>query len=361
MRSFIERLLHLKYPGTFISITLFPMTLCSYLFKAVVVLRGFLYRKGIFKSHRLSCKVISIGNITVGGTGKTPATYLLARYLKDAGCKIAVLSRGYRAKGGTEPLIVSDGKHVIAGPEIAGDEAVMLAQKLADVPLLAGKNRFLLGQRAIHDFSAQVVILDDGFQHYPLQRDLDIVLINTRNPFGSGFLLPRGTLREPLSALSRAPLIILTKAEETTEVEKLKEVIKMHSPYAHIFTASLRARALRRFIDDAMLPFEAVRGRQAVALCSIGDPESFFSMLENLGCRIVKKIAFTDHHWYNSDDYTVINACGQGADFIVTTEKDVVKLDKNMIDSKKLFILETEMRIDREDEFFQTLSTLAGL
>ena len=199
---------------------LFPLTMCSYLFKAIVLLRSFLYRKGIFKSHRLPCKVISIGNITVGGTGKTPVTCLIARYLKDAGCRVTVLSRGYRAQGGTEPLIVSDDKHVIAGPEIAGDEAVMLAHKLPGVPVLAGKNRFLLGQRAVHDFSAQAVLLDDGFQHYPLQRDLDIVLINARNPFGNGFLLPRGTLREPLSALSRAPLIVLTKVEETTGLER---------------------------------------------------------------------------------------------------------------------------------------------
>ena len=127
------------------------------------------------------------------------ATCLIARYLKNAGSKVAVLSRGYRAQGGTEPLIVSDGTRVIAGPEIAGDEAVMLAQKLPGVPILAGKNRFLLGQRAIHEFSAQALLLDDGFQHYPLQRDLDIVpSINARNPFGNGFLLPRGTLREPL-------------------------------------------------------------------------------------------------------------------------------------------------------------------
>ena len=343
------------------NIALLPMTLCSYLFKSVVVLREFFYRKGIFQSHRLPCKVISIGNITVGGTGKTPATCLIARHFKNAGCKVAVLSRGYRAKGGTEPLIVSDGKRVIAGPEIAGDEAVMLAQKLPGVPILAGKNRFLLGQRAIHEFSAQALLLDDGFQHYPLQRDLDIVLINARNPFGNGFLLPRGTLREALSSLKRTPLIVLTKVEETTEVIKLEELIRRYSPNSHIFRASVQAASLRRLADNAAVALEKMRNKAVVALCSIGDPESFFSMLENLGCRIVKKIAFTDHHWYNSDDYTVINACGQGADFIVTTEKDVVKLDKNMIDSKKLFILETEMRIDREDEFFQTLSTLAGL
>jgi tetraacyldisaccharide 4'-kinase len=361
MRSFIERLIHLKKPGIFISIALFPITLCSYLFKALVVLRGFLFRKGIFKSHRLSCKVISIGNITVGGTGKTPATCLIARYLKNAGSKVAVLSRGYRAQGSTELLIVSDGNHIIAGPEVAGDEAAMLAQKLSGVPILAGKNRFLLGQRAIHDFSAQVILLDDGFQHYPLQRDLDIVLINARNPFGNGFLLPRGTLREPISSLSRVPLIVLTKVEETTEVEKLKEVIKRHSPYAHIFTATIGATALKRFLDDTIIPLETVRGRQAVGLCSIGDPESFFALLEDLGFTIFEKLAFPDHHWYGSDDYIVINSFGQGADFIITTEKDIVKLDNTMIDNKKIFILETELRIDREDEFFQTLSTLAGL
>jgi tetraacyldisaccharide 4'-kinase len=361
MRSFIERLIHLQNPGIFLNLVLFPLTLCSYLFKAVVVLRELFYRKGIFKSRHLPCRVISIGNITVGGTGKTPATYLLARYLKNAGFKVAVLSRGYRTKGSIEPLIISDGKNVVASPEAAGDEAFMLAKKLSGVPVLAGKNRFLLGQRAIQQFSSQIVILDDGFQHYPLQRDLDIVLINARNPFGNGFLLPRGILREPLSSLSRSHLVLLTKIEETTAVEKLAEVIKRHSSHAHIFTASIQARALRRALDDAILPFAAVRGKQAVGLCSIGDPESFFSLLERFGLIILKRLAFPDHHWYGDDDYTAINACGRGADFIVTTEKDVAKLNNNMVNSHKLFILETELHITGEDNFFQTISRLAGL
>jgi tetraacyldisaccharide 4'-kinase len=361
MRSFIERFIHLKDPGVFLSIALLPITLCSYLFKAVVVLRGFLYRKGIFKRHRLSCKVISIGNITVGGTGKTPATCLIARHFKNAGCNVAVLSRGYRAQAGAEPLIVSDGNHIIAGPEVAGDEAVMLAQKLPGVPILAGQNRFLLGQRAIHDFSAQALLIDDGFQHYPLQRDLDIVLINARNPFGNGFLLPRGTLREPLSSLRRTPLIVLTKVEKTTEVKKLEELIRIYRPNAHIFIASVQAACLHRLADNAAVDLGIMRNKAVVALCSIGDPETFYSLLASLGCNIMQKLAFPDHHWYRSDDYAVINSCGQVADFIITTEKDIVKLDKNMIDNKKMFILETEMHIDREDEFFQTLSTLAGL
>ena len=361
MRSLIERLINLKKPGIFLQIVLLPLTLCSYLFKTLVVLRGVFYQKGIFKSRHLPCTVISIGNLTVGGTGKTPATCLIARHLKASGCQVAVLSRGYRAQADTELIIVSDGKQIIAGAEIAGDEAVMLAQKLPGVSILAGKNRFLLGQRAISDFSAQALLLDDGFQHYPLQRDLDIVLINARNPFGNGFLLPRGILREPLSALSRSPLILLTKAKEAIEVEQLKKVIARHSTSAHIFTATVLPTALKRFADNTIIPFETIRGRQVVGLCSIGDPESFFSLLEKLDCSILKKLVFSDHHWYRSDDYAIINSCGQGADFIITTEKDIVKLDRNMIDNKKIFILETEMRIDREDEFFQTLSTLAGL
>jgi tetraacyldisaccharide 4'-kinase len=361
MRKFIDQVIHLQNSGIVLTILLWPLALCAALFNGIVQARSFCYRVGIFKQQNLPCTVISIGNLTVGGTGKTPLVCHVARYIKDAGCRVAILSRGYGVRRHREPLIVSDGKNLLSGPERAGDEAVMLAKKLADIPVLVGKNRFLLGQRALQDFSVQVLILDDGFQHYQLKRDVDIVLINARNPFGNGYLLPRGILREHIAALGRAQVVVITKVTETAPVEKIKEVIKRHNPQARIFTATLCATALRRVCDNTVFPVQSGRGKTAIGICSIGDPGSFFSMLETFGFILLQKLVFPDHHRYNAHDYATINTRSQEADFIVTTEKDIAKINFNMIKSKKLFILETALCINQEVDFFKTLAACAEL
>ncbi len=361
IRKRIEQILHLQNPGIFFATLLLPLTLCAVLVNGIVRVRRFCYRAGIFKQQSLPCTVISIGNITVGGTGKTPLACSIARSIRDAGYSVAILGRGYGVRRQLSPLIVSDGRAVLAGPENAGDEAMMLAKKLLNIPVLVGKNRFLLGQRALHDFSVQVLILDDGFQHYQLHRNVDIVLINARNPFGNGFLLPRGILREPVASLSRAHMIVITKVTDSTPAEKIKEVIKRHNPQAPIFTATLYASKFRRVCDDTILPVFGCRGKTAIAVCSIGDPGSFFSMLETIGFILLEKLAFPDHHRYDAHDYARIDNYSQEADFIVTTEKDIAKINFTMIKSKKLHVLETALIIDREDEFFRTLADCVAL
>jgi tetraacyldisaccharide 4'-kinase len=360
IRSSLERLITGKKQGALLALALLPLACASFIFQGIVWLRRLLYEKGIFKSCRLPCAVLSVGNITVGGTGKTPAVYHIARRLKDAGYRVAILSRGYRARHRGRGLVVADGSRMLAGLEDAGDEPFMLAEMLRDVPVLAGKDRVFLGERAVRDFAAQVILIDDGFHYFRLRRDLDIVLINSRNPFGNGWLLPRGPLREPLSSLARARLIMLSKVDREATVSALKKSLRHYSPQALIVAASLRAQAFRRMATNETLSAEGLAGRRAAAVCSIGDPESFFSLLESLGVTVTARLAFPDHHWYGAADYHIINDSGNTADFIVTTEKDIAKLDKNMLNNEKLLILQTALHIDREEDFFKIIFQHAG-
>ena len=278
---------------------LLPLSMAAFFYSLIVSLRARLYKLNILKSARISCRVITVGNITVGGTGKTPTVCYLAQRLKNKGLRAGVLCRGYRGTGADAPLVVSDGSRIIATGEAAGDEAFMLAQKLSGIPVLAGKDRVSSGRMAAERFSLHVAILDDGFQHHRLQRDLDIVLINAANPFGNGFLLPRGTLREPLAALQRARIILLTKADVTAGAPgELESRLRLQSPAAEIFKASYRVARLYRAGSGVEVPVDSVKGKQAAGLCSIGDPASFFALLERTGAYINKKIIFPDHHAY---------------------------------------------------------------
>ena len=355
IRSSLEQLITEQKPGALPGLALLPLAGASYIFQGIVRLRRVLYEKGVFRSFRLPCAVLSIGNITAGGTGKTPAVYYIARHLKDAGYRVAILSRGYRARHRTRGLVVADGRCVLAGPEQAGDEPFMLAKMLRDVPVLAGKDRVYLGEQAVRDFASQVIIIDDGFHYFRLQRDLDIVLINGRRPFGNGWLLPRGTLREPPCSLARAGLIMLSKSGPEADSSGLENVLQGYNPHAPVFKASLAAQAFRSSSGDERLPPAALKNRRAAAVCSIGDPKSFFSLLESLGVIITARLAFPDHHWYGASDYRIINDTGSSADLIITTEKDIAKLDETMLGKHKLFALQTRMLVAGEEQFFKAI------
>jgi len=188
-------------------------SLLSLPYGGAVRARNRLFDSGFLEQQRIGCPVISVGNLTVGGTGKTPMVILLAGMLKDRGLRPAVLSRGYGGKNRADVLVVSDGMRVLAGPDEAGDEPVLIARRLGDVPVLAGPKRVITGRHALEHFSVDAILLDDGFQHRYLHRDLDIVLLDSRQPLGNGFLLPRGPLREPPSALARAGVIAFTRSK----------------------------------------------------------------------------------------------------------------------------------------------------
>jgi len=362
MRAAIEKLLNLRDCGSWLQLLLLPLTLCSLLYGLAMSCRALLYRTGVLKSHRIGCRVVTVGNITVGGTGKTPTVCCLAQYFKQGGFRVAVLNRGYRGKQADRIQIVSDGTSVLASAEAAGDEAFMLARKLPGIPVLAARDRVAAGALAVERFSSQIAILDDGFQHLRVQRDADIVLINAANPFGNGFLLPRGILREKLSALQRAHIILLTKTDVSAgAVGTLRETIRRYNPDAPVFTSSYQIRCLRNARSGDHIPIAAFAGKRVGAVCSIGDPGGFIAMVEKLQTMLVERIILPDHHAYGPEDYRRIAELFRHADSIITTEKDIAKIDLNMVQPDKLIVMEIEQVVDDQERFFKTVRDCARL
>lgn len=362
VRASAEKLINLKNPGILTRLLLLPLTLCAYCYGCIIALRTMLYTLNILPSHDIGCKVITVGNITVGGTGKTPTVCFLARYLRDQGLRVAILTRGYRGKKSDTFQIVSDGTRVLTSSEAVGDEAYMLAQKLQGIPVLAGKDRVAAGKKAVELFKTQVAILDDGFQHHRMKRDLDIILVNATNPFGNGFLLPRGTLREPLAALKRARIILLTKTDScTVDMNELQRSIKSYNAEARIFKSSYRVARLKKARSGDEVPLASIAGKKVAGLCSIGDPHNFFSMLQGLSVSLAETKAMPDHHIYQNEDYSWINNLAGKIDFVMTTEKDVAKIDLTMLQREQLIVVEIEQIVETDKLFFNSVRGLTEI
>jgi tetraacyldisaccharide 4'-kinase len=268
----------------------------------------------------LPCKVISVGNITWGGTGKTTLVQYLAGYLKGQGHKVAILSRGYkrcrtRAQGADDYASL-------------GDEPFMLRMNLQDVPVVVGADRIRSGLCAVSEYAVDTVILDDGFQQWKLKKDLEIVTVDAKNPFGNSHLLPRGILRQPLSSLKRADVFVLTKTDLGHDVERLTEELRRINPGAVVIQSCHTPIALRRLSGDGgLVSLEALRGKTVTCVCGIGDPDSFEKLILGLGIRIGMSLRFPDHHTYLAADIQRIMKGSQakGIDTVVTTEKDAVR------------------------------------
>jgi tetraacyldisaccharide 4'-kinase len=360
LRSAFEHLLYVQEPGPLVSLLMAPLWLCSLIFGRIVAARAHLYERGVFKRRQLPCRVVTIGNITVGGTGKTPTVSLVARELAAAGLHTAVLSRGYGGKA-RGPLIVSDRQQVLADARQAGDEPLMLAQALSGIPVITARDRYQGGMLACERFNPHVLVLDDGFQHLRLKRDLDIVLINAGNPFGCGALLPRGILREPLSALRRARIIIFTKVDASQSLEDLEYRIAAINPDAAVFRACFRPTGLLHPASGRVLELDTVRGRNAAGLCSIGDPGHFFSMLAGLGVSYSRPLVFPDHHRYSAGDQRRIHARAAGVDYLITTQKDIAKMSADMLQMPNLLVLLVRQTIDEQERFVQLVLECLGL
>lgn len=297
----------------------------SVLYGAVAGLRERLYGCGILKTSRLPCKVISVGNITAGGTGKTPMATYLAKLVRRLGYNVAVVSRGYGGSAGKKGGIVSDGRKIFLGPGEAGDEPYMMAANLEGVPVIVGRDRFQAGMAAIRRFGTNVIVLDDGFQRLQLARDINIVLLDAARPFGNGFMLPRGPLREPVSALSRADIFALTRcqAEHPAGLGSIKKMAGERPIFQTVHLPSIKntpgSEAANR---DAKF----LRGRRVFAFSGIADNADFRRTVESFGCRISGFMGFPDHHPYSAGDLSAIRKAAQGSDCILTTEKDWVRI-----------------------------------
>jgi tetraacyldisaccharide 4'-kinase len=327
-----------------------------------VKLRRTFYEKSVFKSKNLSCPVISIGNISVGGTGKTPMTIYVANAVRDLGYNVAIISRGYKGKAETTGGIVSDGKTLLMAPEIAGDEPYMMGARLNDVPIIVGKNRFKAGSLAVRKFEPDILILDDGFQHLKLQRDLDLVLLDCRKPIGNGHLLPRGIMREPASALFCANAIILTRADTANnrELTLLLQRLRLQERKKPVFRAYHKPIVYKiinreRNIKEALKQnLDCIKGRALFAFSGLADNHNFRRTLKSLKCNMAGYLEFSDHHSYSDNDLNDILAAAKKSmsKCLVTTEKDYVRIAHKIAWPIDLYVVGIEIEFGADEERF---------
>lgn len=282
------------------------------------------YARGWAMVNKLPCRVISVGNITLGGTGKTPLVEAIARLLRQHGHRVGILSRGYGKQGTERLVVVSDGQRCLASADVAGDEPVLLAEHLPEVPVVVARDRYAAGMLAVQRFGVDTIVLDDGFQHVQLARDLDILALDAARPFGSGHLFPRGDLREGPSAVARADLIVLTRWRPDMA---LPNPFLPH-PAPPLFYSRHEPLALRTLGDGRRLTLASLMGQRLLAFCGIGTPESFRQMLVDLGVNLVTFSTFPDHHAYTWSELEALAQAAKAHDAraLITTEKDGIRL-----------------------------------
>lgn len=348
-RQWFYRMLNSGSPEGVWKALFFPLYILSLFYLVIVKGWAFLYKIGLLKAGTLPKRVISVGNLTVGGTGKTPTVLALARFFQKEGLQVAILSRGYKRTGTARILIVSDGKNLQASASEAGEEAYFLARELEGVIVAVGVNRYLTGLFLLKKFKIDLFILDDGFQHLKLHRDSNILLLNYEKPFGNGFLLPRGELREPNSAIRRASLILLTRKELTFEkVEPFS-----YPPNFDMIPKHVVSFVPDRFIDMESLTHyapESFEGKNALLISGIGSPKSFRRLIEQCRIQVVRELIFPDHHLYRPDDIDALYdiARSRKVDLIITTEKDAVKLAPHLRREMQIIVLRLKMETGKD-------------
>ena len=328
------------------------LRLLSLPYRGAVAARNRLYDLGFLPQAKLPCPVIAVGNLTVGGTGKTPTVILLANMLREKGYRPAVLSRGYGGNARSSVGIVSDEHQLLMGWREAGDEPVLIARAVPGVPVLTGPRRSLTGRIAVDRFNATVLILDDAFQHRQLFRDLDIVLVNGALPFGNGLLLPGGPLREPEASLRRAHLIIRTGAEGDP-IEPLEAAVAG----LPLFRGIHRPKGIIEGYGSPLLSAGLLRGEKVSAFAGIGRPEIFRRSLIALGADVVSFTIFPDHYRYSRYDLDALRrlAAASGSQRIVTTEKDGIRLADFPEFMAEISLLRVEMEIAPPEPFAELI------
>jgi len=350
----------------------------SRFYRHAVQFRLWLYEKRIIRNRAIGCLVVSIGNLTCGGTGKTPVVEVFAKTLSPRLRKVAVLSRGYRSKersiitrlrqkfaskkGTVPPKIVSDGKKLLLDSRFAGDEPYMLASNLKNVVVLVDKDRVKSGIYAVEEFGTDILIMDDGFQYLDLKPHINIMLVDSTNPFHNHHVLPRGLLREPIKNLRRADYIFLTKSNGGKHIRFLKSFLRKHNRRAEIIECCHKPLYLEDvYVKEKRFPLDYLKGRKVAALSAIACPDSFEKFIEELGGNILCRKSFADHHRFRQQEVIdFINLSkDQGAELIVTTEKDAVRIPR--LDRRDVSICFLRVEIDiisGQESFDQCISRI---
>ena len=336
------------------------LALFSQLYGLGVRFRQLAYKRGLFKQKRLPGFVLSIGNLTAGGTGKTPAVVMLGKWALAQGYHVAILSRGYGGQYTTEVLEVSDGERIKADPRESGDEPYLLAKELYGIPILISKKRFFAGSFAHRMFGTEFFILDDGFQHLPLKRDLDLVLLDAIRPFGNGHLLPWGPLREPVDQLVRADAAIVTRFGTQGSRGGALDFLKREFPAIPAFCADhVPDRVVFPHLNEAHEP-GFLRGKRVLAFAGIAQPEEFRDTLVRVGADIAYFKGFRDHYRFKRDEIQALIQMKDelGAQYLITTEKDWVRIPPEASEYADMAYLRINfILVSGQDDFFKMVNS----
>ena len=363
------------FMGTFLKGILFT---ASRFYRRAVQFRLWMYDNRVIRNRSIGCLVVSIGNVTCGGTGKTPVVEVFARTLSQKGRRVAVLSRGYRSRDRSlftklrkkfsskkmevPPRVVSDGKNLLLDSVTAGDEPFMLASNLKDVVVLVDKDRVKSGLYAIEEFGTDTLILDDGFQYLNLKAHINILLVDSTAPFDNHHVLPRGLLREPIKNIRRADYIFLTKSDGSERLRHLKAFLRRQNHLAEIIECCHKPQYLEDVFDRGnRKPLEYLKGKRVASISAIANPASFNAFLSELGSDIVEEVHFADHHRYRQQEMIdfINKAKAAGAEMIMTTEKDAVRMPR--LDRRDIPILFLRVQIDilsGQESFDQCISRI---
>ena len=332
-------------------------TVVAWSYDKLAIFRNLLFDLRVLKVHKLSCPVISVGNLAVGGTGKTPMVIWLARFLSEEGWRVVVVSRGYRGEETKRVLVVSDGRNILAGSDVSGDEPQLLARRLPGIPVLCSTKRALAAEAAVEQFRCEVVILDDGFQHRFIARNLDVVMLDAQKSFGNGSLVPRGILRERTKALTRAQVLVLSRFDGSEQAEQSHKNLVGQWPDKTIVTAAHRATHLFKATTQRELPLSSVENKRLAAFAGINRPDDFFRTVRDLGADLVHTTALPDHHPLTIELLAslVEEASEQKPELWLTTEKDWVRLPSDLPDSMELMILAVEIDLDGDSSLLKAV------
>jgi len=325
-------------------------SIAAWLYDKTVALRNLLFDRGVLKIHRLDCPVISVGNLTMGGTGKTPMVVWLARLFSEEGYRVGIVSRGYGGAESRRVTVVSDGENILADQAISGDEPLMLARQLSGTPVFCSTKRVKGGQIAIEKYNCNLLILDDGFQHRYIARDLDVVMLDSRDPYGSNRVFPRGTLRERSVALARAQVLVLSRFDGSEGAEKNREILSRQWPDKIIATATYRPIRIFAAAEQREREPNSLRASRLAAFAGIARPDDFFQSIHDLGGRLVYTAELPDHYPLTSGLLAslVRQASRFNPELWLTTEKDWVRLPQVLPQEMELWVLAGEIDLDKD-------------